>query len=401
MGRSVIAWDPDAELRELVSQGDAPVNEPGVAEALKSAIDHGLLTVEDDLGSLVQRVDTLHITFDSTVDSSGLARDDRLDQAVEVFAAKARPQSLLVVSSQVVVGTGSKWLEMLAGTQRDLRYVYVPENLRLGLALQRALNPDFVIVGGEDQRSRDAYKALLAPRVAGLLEMDVTSAELAKHAINAYLGMCISFGNEMAWLTRSAGGNVNAVSDALRADPRVADSAPVGPGGAFSGATLKRDLVALRDLGETCGRPELFAAILQVNERHSQHAFALLQDELGSLEGHRVAVLGLTYKANVSTLRDSLPLRLIKAMLDSGATVSAYDPVADPVDDAPKLERAPSLAVAVEGADAVMILSNLTELKDLQWERLSPRRRLLVDGCLAVDRGKVEKDGWQVLSISA
>jgi UDPglucose 6-dehydrogenase len=401
MGRSVIVWDPDPDLRQLVSQGRAPVNEPGVAEALKGAIDRGMLAVEDDLVSLVQRVDTVHITFDTTVDSSGLARDERLDRAVEVFAETARPGSLLIVSSQVVVGTGSRWLKLLASTRRDLRYVYVPENLRLGSALQRAISPDFVIIGGEDERSRHGYKALLAPRVDELLEMDVTSAELAKHAINAYLGMCISFGNEIAWLTRSAGGNVKAVSDALRADPRVADSAPVGPGGAFSGATLKRDLVALRDVGETCGRPELFGTILQANERHSQHAVALLQDELGSLAGHRIAVLGLTYKANVSTLRDSLPLRLIKVMLDSGATVSAYDPVADPVDDALKLERASSVASAVEGADAVLILSNLTELKDLQWERLSPRRRLLVDGCLAVDRKKVEREGWQVLSISA
>ena len=155
-----------------------------------------------------------------------------------------------------------------------------------------------------------------------------------------------------------------------------------------------RDLVTLRELGERCGRPELFAAVVEANERHAQVALAWLEESLGSLQGRRIAVVGLTYKPGTSTLRDSLPLRLALEVVERGAAVTAWDPAAEQFDQPAGVTRADSLEACVRDADAVAVMSALPELASVDWKALQPARRLVVDGCLGVDREVVEKAGW-------
>jgi UDPglucose 6-dehydrogenase len=395
VGRRVLAWDPDQELRETIKSGRAPVAEPDVETELSAALTRGTLTIMDDPVSAVGRARVTHLAFDTRLDAGNRPDDPRLDEAVNVFASAAPDGALLLVSSQIPVGSCRRWKDALDAQARGLSLAHAPENLRLGSALNDFLSPSRLVIGADDDRAYDLAAETLSPLKTTPIRIRLASAEMAKHATNAYLAVCIALANDLAWLSLHAGADPAEVTEALRADPRVAPSAPLRPGTAFSGATLIRDLATLRALGEQCGRSDLFDAVIRTNELHATVALTWLEESLGSLQGKNVAVAGLTYKAGTSTLRDSLPLRLITNLLDKGASVSAWDPSADQVDEPrPGLTRAASLRECVREADALAILTALPELATVEWNDLRPATRLVVDTCGVIDRGAAESAGW-------
>jgi UDPglucose 6-dehydrogenase len=392
--RRVVASDPDIELRSRLAAGHAPVYEPGLEDALRLTFERGTLRVADDVAEAITQARVTYLAYDTMVDASGRAADPRLESAVQSFVANAHDGALLIVSSQVTVGTSRTWRELLNAQGRGLLIACVPENLRLGRALEDFLRPDRLLIGADDGESWEAASVALAPFHPAPMRLSLASAEMAKHATNAYLAMCIAFANDLAWLALAAGADPSEVAAGLRADPRVSPTAPLRPGSAFSGSTLARDLNALRDLGEKCGRAELFAAVAETNERHAAVALTWLEDALGSLEGARIAVAGLTYKAGTSTLRGSLPVRVVELLLDRGATVTAWDPTADELAVMPRLSRTKSLEECVREADALVVLTGLPELAAVDWNTLRPGGRFVVDACMGVDRRAVEAAGW-------
>jgi UDPglucose 6-dehydrogenase len=395
LGHRVTAWDPDAALRRLLRSGQIPVGEPGVREQLRQGMAAGRIKVVETAREAIAASPTIHLTYDVATDGAGHAADPRLDQALRDVMADAPPGALLLVSSQLVAGTCVRWQRALAAAGRGLRLAYVPENLRLGSALADFLRPARLLVGADDERAWDLARVVLAGLDGPVLRMGLTSAELAKHATNAYLAMCVCFANELAWLARDLGADPSAILAALRADPRVAPTAPLQPGGAFSGATLQRDVAALARIGQGCGRPELFETLIEVNERHGRFALDRLEEAIGSLEGTVVAVLGLTYKPGTSTLRDSLPLRIVRELLARGAAVRAYDPAAEEIPaPTPGLDRCRSIVESVRGADAVVVLTPLPELAAVDWAGLAPRRALVVDGCGGLPPDAPVRAGW-------
>jgi UDPglucose 6-dehydrogenase len=393
-GRSVLAWDPDPELGSAIGDAHGAVVEPGQDEALRSALDGKLLAIVAEPEQAIARASVTHLAFDTRVDTSGRPGDARLDAAVRTFATAAPDGALLLVSSQLPAGTCVGWRDVLGAQERGLLLAHVPENLRLGRALEDFLHPERLLVGADDDEAFERAAQALAPFSTLPIRVGLTAAEMTKHATNAYLALCIAFANDLAWMSLSVGADPNEVATGLRADPRVSDSAPLRPGPAFSGATLTRDLVTLRTLGERCGRPDLIAAVIEANERHADVALAWIEEALGSLDGTHLAVAGLTYKPGTSTLRDSLPLRLVSQLLERGATVTAWDPAAEELEPRLGLSRVASLEACVEDADALAVMTALPELAEIDWSRLQPARRLVVDGCRGVDRVTVEAAGW-------
>jgi len=393
--RPVVAWDPDDNLRSALAVGRGVVVEPGLEEALCSAIERKRLVVVADVSDAVAAAPVTHLAYDTAIDPSGRPSDPRLDLAVEAFAAGAPDGALLLVSSQLTVGTCKRWRGVLEAQGRGLLIAHVPENLRLGRAVEDFLHPERLLIGADDDAAWELASQLLSPFFAAPMRMGLAAAEMAKHATNTYLALCVAFANDLAWLALAAGADPQEVAAGLRADPRVSPSAPLRPGTAFSGATLTRDLLTLRDLGASCGRSDLFDAVIATNERHAGIALSWLEESLGGLRGARIAVAGLTYKPGTSTLRDSLPLRLVGELLERGATVRAWDPAAEAINDAaPGLTRALSLEACVQDADALAVMTALPELATVDWAGLQPTRRLVVDGCMGVARKTVEAAGW-------
>ncbi len=275
-GTRVTCWDPDPGLRSSIGQGHGPVVEPGVDAALVDGLHRGVLQVADE--PPFAEAPITHLTFDTATGPSGVADDARLDAVVDEFAMTAQSGALLLVSSQLPVGTCRRWRTRLAVEDRGLLLAHVPENLRLGQALNDFMEPERMLIGADDDAAFEIASSALARFSASPMRLTLASAEMAKHATNAYLAVCIAFANDLAWLSLKAGADPTEVAAALRADSRVSPSAPLRPGSAFSGATLLRDLVTLRDLGEECGRPELFEAVLHSNERHSEVVLTWLRD---------------------------------------------------------------------------------------------------------------------------
>jgi nucleotide sugar dehydrogenase len=399
LGMRVAAWDSDPRLRSNLAGGRAPVIEDGVEDAYAQATREDRLEILADAADAVAGAPVTHLTYDTKVAEADLL-DLRLEEAVEVFSLHAPDGALLLVSSQLPVGTCNRWLARLEDEGRGLGLAHIPENLRLGRALPDFLHPPRLVLGAEDDPTYERAAALLRPLGSKPIRTRLASAEMAKHATNAYLALCIAFANDLASIALERGADPAEVSEALRADPRVSPKAPLRPGTAFSGETLGRDVRILAWADRESGRPSLFQAVLDSNERHSYVGLAWLEQEISAIAGAELAVAGLTYKPGTSTLRDSLPLRIVKELVARGAHVRAWDPLAEEFEPE-GFVRERSLDVAVAGADALLVLTSLPELREVQWESLAPRRRLVIDAALGVNASAARAAGWTYRGLAA
>ena len=261
-GRSVIAWDPDRNLRRGLQTGHGPVAEPNLDAALTHGIERGLLRIADEPPFASASIAPPDLRHRSRIDGRSRRRTAgpggrrvRRNRA----AGLAAPRQLTTAGGH----ESSLARQTCTAEDRGLRLAHVPENLRLGRALDDFLHPDRLLIGSDDDAAFELAAAALAPFSSTPMRLSLASAEMAKHATNAYLALCVAFANDLAWLSLCAGADPSEVAAALRADPRVSPSAPLQPGPAFSGATLMRDLVTLRNLGEKCGRPDLFDTVIR------------------------------------------------------------------------------------------------------------------------------------------
>jgi UDPglucose 6-dehydrogenase len=214
--------------------------------------------------------------------------------------------------------------------------------------------------------------ALFASIEAQVVRMDTRSAEMSKHALNAYLATCISFSSEIADLCEALGADAFAVERALRADRRVSPRAPLRPGFGFAGGTLGRDVQVLRSLAARAHLPSsLLDGVLAVNRGRVDHLLERLRATIGTLEGREVALLGLTYKPGTDTLRRSVALEIAARLVAAGANVRAFDPrVPSLPAGAPRIGLAPDAARALARADAAVIATEWPEFAKLDWASL-------------------------------
>jgi UDPglucose 6-dehydrogenase len=309
------------------------------------------------------------VTFDTPVDDEDNADvESVLARAVELLAWLPAG-SLVVVSSQLPVGSIAKLHDRCAARRGDssLRFACVPENLRLGNALESFRACDRIVAGVRTELDRSELAELLAPFSTNVQWMRVESAEMTKHALNGFLATSVAFINEVAEICESVGADAEEVSRGLRSEQRIGPRAYLGPGDAFAGGTLARDIGFLRGLAKHRGLPShVFAGVADGNAAHKdwtrRKLLELLADsgvpEADALAGRRVAIWGLTYKPGTDTLRRSSAIELCRWLVTIGASVSAHDPAVSalPVDLAGEVELCSSPLQAATGAD-VLVLS--------------------------------------------
>jgi UDPglucose 6-dehydrogenase len=268
---------------------------------------------------------------------------------------------------------------------RGVRFGISPENLRLGKAIEVFRTPERVIVGlSHPEQDRDLVTRLFLPfgpagsgQPPRIEWMSLESAEMTKHALNAFLAVSVTFINELARLCEAVGANAKEVERGLKSEARIGPKAYLGPGAAFAGGTLARDVRFLNEFGKTHGIPTpLFAGIWQSNENHKdwtrQQVKRVLGDAGAAGKSPTVAVLGLTYKAGTSTLRRSSSVELCQWMHKQGIRVRAHDPAVKelPNDLRPAIELAASSADALNGADLAVIATEWPEYKGLKADDL-------------------------------
>jgi UDPglucose 6-dehydrogenase len=291
----------------------------------------------------------------------------------------------LVMKSTVPVGTGDSIKRTFAEQGKSgFRYVSCPEFLKEGSAVKDFLEPDRVVVGDDGDWAGDAVVELYRPLEAPLVRTDIRSAEMVKLASNAFLATKISFINEIANVCEETGADVVEVARGMGLDDRIgAKFLQAGIG--FGGSCFPKDVTALKQLAGNSGYHfQLLNSVIEVNELQKRRVIAKLQKHLGSLVGREIGLLGLAFKPNTDDMREASSLVLSARLQAAGARVRAYDPVAE--DEARKLIRgvefSPSAAEAMAGADAVVLVTEWPEFRELDFREMAGTMRgtLVVDG---------------------
>ncbi len=400
LGLRVKGVEADASRLAALIAGVPPLHEPGLEEMMGEGIAEGRLGFVTDAKTATAEADVVVFAEDVPVDDADQPDVSGLLETARSVAPHLRDDTTLVVMSQVPVGTCAliRQTVMEARLGSRIEVAYCPENLRLGAAIERFLRPDVVIIGADSPRARACAEALYAGIPAPRAVMDVRSAEMTKHALNALLATATSFGNEIATLCEHLDVDATQVIDAIQMDKRIGHGLPLLPGPPFSGGTLARDLQVLRGLASNSGIPvPLLEGVIVVNEMQKRLAVRKLEEALGELAGKRIAILGLTYKPGTSTLRRSTAVELIQALNERRADVAAYDPKADltPAAHLPRFERVADAYGAARGADAVVIMTDWPEFRtlDMRTLRAAMRGAVLIDIRNILDAGEAEEAG--------
>ncbi|MDB6090918.1 MAG: UDP-glucose/GDP-mannose dehydrogenase family protein, partial [Gammaproteobacteria bacterium] len=374
LGHQVIGVDFDAARVAALNAGLAPVFEPGLEELLRRGLSSGRLRFAR-LDAGLPAADMVWAACDTPVDDEDEADADFVIAQIVRALPEMNADSVLLISSQLPVGSIRR-LEQAAAAQgatAPLRVACCPENLRLGSAVSDFLHPDRLIVGVRCEADRQCLSGLLSPIARSIEWMSVESAEMTKHAINAFLATSIAFANEIAGICESVGADATDVERGLKSERRIGPGAYLSPGGAFSGGTLARD-VAL--LGRTSLEHEiatpLLSAVLPSNNLHKHWARRKLRSHFADLSRITVAVWGLTYKPGTDTLRRSLAVELCDWLLNEGAAVRVHDPMAKdlPPRWSGTVSRLADPLAAAAGADALVIATGWPEYRSVSADQL-------------------------------
>jgi UDPglucose 6-dehydrogenase len=306
-------------------------------------------------------------------------------------------RSILVMKSTVPVGTGEKVRAALEGRGLShIGYVSNPEFLAEGGAVEDFMSPDRVVVGSFAEADGDRVASLYQGLDAPIVRADVASAEMIKLAANAFLATRISFINEIANVCEVTGADVVKVAEGVGLDHRL------GPhflraGVGFGGSCFPKDTNALKQLASNSGYHfQLLSAVIEVNELQKRRVINKLQKYLGRLDGKRIALLGLAFKANTDDMREAPSVVLASRLLAEGAEVQAYDPVAKPGDLVRGVTLCESALDAVQDADAAVIVTDWDEFRSLASPevREAMRRPLIVDGRNLLDPEAARSAGF-------
>src|SRR4051812_40550367 len=393
-GKKVWCIDIDADKIAPLQRGEIPILEPGPGALV--AKNRGRLHFSTDITAAPEDARLLFFAVGPPPTYSG---DPDLSAVRAVVGAMPpSDRHALVMKSTVPVGTGASikrhFVEQGKG---DFRYVSCPEFLKEGSAVKDFLAPDRVVIGDDGDWAGDAVVELYAPLEAPLVRTDIESAEMVKLAANAFLATKISFINEIANVCEETGADVLEVARGMGLDDRIGPKF-LQAGIGFGGSCFPKDVNALKQLAGNSGYHfQLLNAVIEVNELQKRRVIAKLEKHLGRLVDKEIALLGLAFKANTDDMREASSLVLSSRLQAAGARVRAYDPVAE--GEARKLIRgvrfSDSAAGAVEGADAVVLVTEWPEFADLDLAALkaSMRGELLVDGRNLFDPARVREAG--------
>jgi len=404
LGHEVRCIDIDAEKIAGLKAGEIPIYEPGLAEMVER--NRSRLHFSTDIADALRSVRLLFVAVGTPPTYSGDADLSAVNAVVDSMPAS--DSHALVMKSTVPVGTGSNIKRLFAEQGKSgFRYVSCPEFLKEGSAIDDFLRPDRVVVGDDGGWAGDAvvdlYRPLLTAEHGGsgpgaLVRTDIASAEMVKLAANAFLATKISFINEIANVCEETGADVLEVAKGMGLDARIGPKF-LQAGVGFGGSCFPKDVMGLKQLAGNSGYHfQLLNAVIEVNELQKRRVIGKLLKHLdGSLVGKKVALLGLAFKPNTDDMRDATSLVLTARMQAAGASVSAYDPVAEA--EARKLIRGVRFAASaldcVAGADAVVLVTEWGEFSALDWSAVAGAMAgtTIIDGRNALDAAAVRAAG--------
>ena len=401
-GHEVLGVDIDQQRVAQLQSGVVPIYEPGLATLVNLGLCSRQLRFlhRDDLAEPLG--DIVLIATGTPPTDAGAADLHQVRSALAWIKTRQRADLAVVMKSTVPPGTGQRIIDReLAGT--GLSYVSNPEFLREGHALQDWSSPDRIVIGtaGGNKRSVQAVKEMHRGIDAPYMVTDVTSAEMIKYASNAFLATRISFINEMALLCDRVGASIDAVSEGLAMDPRTGGRIYAGVG--YGGSCFPKDVRALDYLALNSGvSVDLLRSVININNRQRLLPLFALRDRFnGNMAGLQVGVLGLAFKPETDDVRDAPSLDLIKALVDEGVEVRAYDPQATETARPhlpPTVELVGDPLEAADRAQALVLVTEWDQIVNADWNavaRCMKPPRFVYDGRNALDGSLMDRQGFE------
>jgi UDPglucose 6-dehydrogenase len=410
-GNSVLCVDIDQNKIARLQRGEIPIFEPGLEKLVQSNSASGRLDFTTDVVRGVKHGLFQFIAVGTPPGQDGSADLQYVLAVADSIGRHIEDYRVVVNKSTVPVGTADRVRETVERVLRERKQqvpfdvVSNPEFLKEGAAISDFNKPDRIIVGSGSERAIELMKQLYKPFNRNhdrLLVMDVRSAELTKYAANAMLATKISFMNELAGLAERLGADIEKVRVGIGSDPRIGYSF-IYPGCGFGGSCFPKDVKALaRTATEVGGMPEILNAVEAVNNRQKQWLFHKLQQHYGNLKGKKVAVWGLAFKPNTDDMREAPSRVLMEALWQSGASVTAYDPIAMQetahiYGERKDLSFVKNAYDALKGADALAICTEWDEFRSPDFERM---KQLLKQPVLADGRNLYDPDYMTSLGFS-
>jgi UDPglucose 6-dehydrogenase len=407
-GNDVICVDKDPAKVRTLQRGRIPIYEPGLEELVRRNRAEKRLTFTTNLPRGVRASQIVFIAVGTPTGEDGSADLRHVMDVAREIARVMNGYKVIVDKSTVPVGTADKVRELIRKeTSHPFSVVSNPEFLKQGAAIDDFMKPDRVVIGAEDPRSAEIMRELYAPFTrtgAPIMMMDCASAELCKYAANAMLATRISFMNEVANVCEVVGADVDSVRRAVASDRRIGPSF-LFPGVGYGGSCFPKDVKAMLNFAANKSYDfQILKAVECVNERQKVRLLAKMKKHFGALKGKRIAVWGLAFKPKTDDMREAPAVPLIEALLESGATVTAYDPEAIRVARGifgSAVQFADNGYAALSGADALAIVTEWNEFREPDYGRIRKLMRspVIFDGRNIYNPEQIRGFGFTYYSI--
>jgi UDPglucose 6-dehydrogenase len=400
-GHTVVGLDDNQEVIQTLASGRCHFFEDGLQELLDEGLGSGRLRFLFDPAEAIARADMVFICVGTPGRPTGDPNLVAVERAATTIGRYAGAGMLVVEKSTVPVQTAERIDAILRRCSRHrFDVVSNPEFLREGRAVEDSLNPERILVGAPNPWAHELMRRLYAPLVrrgVPFHETDVATAELAKNACNAFLALKISFANALARICEAAGADVVRIAEIMGSDKRIG-RAHLEAGLGYGGSCFPKDLAAFRAQTARLGYDfRLLDEVGRINDEAIEAVFSKISQVLWNLEGKRIMLLGLAYKAGTDDVRESPALRLARLLIAAGADVVGHDPLANANSrrELPNLMTAEDPYVAAEGADCVVIGTDWPQFRELDLDRLKGTllQPIVVDGRNLFDPATMAKSG--------
>src|SRR5271163_441868 len=425
-GHQVILVDNDQQKLAALNSGQVPIHEKFLPELLERHRGRSL-TFSDNLRAAVEASAAVFIAVGTPPTEQGHADLSYVESVARIIPSAINGYKVVVEKSTVPVYT-SEWIRKIilrnAAAPDSFDVASNPEFLREGTAVTDFLYPDRIVVGADNERCAAVLQAIYAPLTDGsyyqhqdaipgpdraqipppLIITSTKSAELIKHACNAFLAMKISFINAVASVCESVGANVQQVCQGIGSDSRIGPRF-LNPGVGYGGSCFPKDLMAFRAVARECGYDlRLLDEVMRINEDQRQRFLRKIHSALWTLRGKRLAVLGLAFKGGTDDIRESPAMSLAQTLLQEGCKIAAYDPAAQERAKEvlnSSIEYASDAYEAARGADALLILTEWDEFVSLDLDRLHGELKypIIIDGRNLYDPDSMAAHGFTYYSV--
>jgi UDPglucose 6-dehydrogenase len=387
LGNHVIALDIDEQRVAGLKRGELPIYEPGLGEVVQRNVLAGRLTFTTSYKEALADCEFVFICVGTPSGVDGDADMKYVQAAARSIAENMTAPLVVVNKSTVPVGTGDWVAELIKEAQPkpiDFWVVSCPEFLREGEAIGDFMNPHRTVLGSTSREAADKVAQLHLPLRSPIVITDLRTAEMIKYASNAFLATKISFINEIADICESLGADVKEVAAGMGFDPRIGKHF-LEAGLGYGGSCFPKDVKALAFMAEEMGHEaNILNSVMEVNGLRREMIVDRLKQALGDLKGRSIGMLGLAFKANTDDMRDAPSVDIAKELVAAGAKVRAYDPVAMDVakDLMPNVEMSKDAYAVADGADAVIVVTEWNEFRNLDLERVrdSMSQPIIFDG---------------------